>query len=250
MVGDPTVGATFGINAGTVYNQMDNLRSSVDDQTVTGIATSKRKAFLLDGSQKTLSNEFADAPLWIGRSYLAGYQNALLRADGYGLSDYWRLYIWDTLEDTARMGPYVADAIRKFGVGNIKAQMVYPRPRQILGTWTCLDSSYTDSTEINTAKYGGGLLEAYVSTAITVNSPTGCTLRLKVYGKNYSGSTISDTVRIPYDKFGAANKISIGALGRYYADVTSVTLLSWVGYSAITAGTVQIRTRRDRDVRK
>jgi len=250
VFGDPAYGSTYDRNLGSVYQSFYDLtNTSIAGQTVSNSDDARRKATMSDAATNTMSTGFIGSPFFVGVPFLKGYADAIYRADGITLDEYWFKNCYDSLADTSRAGWAVAAMARAYGVSRFRPIISQPKPKQILATFTVTDSSYTDSTEINTALTGGGLLEAYIQTAIAMAVPgNNETLRFKVYGKDFNGSTISETATIPYTSFAAKSKVNLGG-SQYFADVTSITSVAWSNYSAISTGQVQIRTRRDRSVR-
>ena len=250
IFGNPLKPAAYGRQPGSIYVQIYNLRTtSIDGQTVSDAVTSKRKSIQLNGAEQTLNNEWNGCPFWLGRGVLSGYALGIARANGVSMDAYWHSSIYDSTADTARVGWAVAEACRAYGIGKFRAAMCQPRPEQTLGYFKYADSTYHDSLELSSVIAGGGLLEVYVTTKISCTDTAGCTLRIAIKGKDMNGSLISDTVRVPATKFAVGSKVSIGAQGKYYANVTDIDLNATTGVGASPAGIFDVRTRVDRNVR-
>ena len=253
VMGNPSRAPAYDINVGSVYTGFNGLQTGINGLTTGTVPSNRRKAYFLDGAQASMNNEWGVAPFFVGRSLLTGYVNGVRRVDGLSLSDYWRRNVYDTLSDTGRVGYFVAQACRVFNLGAFKSYMVAPPPRTILATFAIKDSTYTDSLECNTSYTGGGLLELYVATALNVDTTAACTLTLSIKGKDYNGSAVSATGSLvknqTLNQFTVGSRVSIGAAPSYFADITSVAFYGWKNVSALNAGVIDIRVRRDRTVR-
>jgi hypothetical protein len=248
LFGDPNYASSYGANVGTIYSSFYGLQtSSVDGWSVSDQPTARLKAIVADGFRREISTGWSGSPFFVGGTAFQSYCEGIRAGYGISAGTYWYRNVYDSIADTARVGWAVGSMARHNGIGAFMPITVQPRPGQILAEFTVIDSSYTDSTELNTTIAGGGLLEAYVATAITVTSlSNACTLNLTISGKDFNGSNIKTTVYLDSADFPKGSAVNIGAIGTYFVDVTAVDCASWKGYSAITGGKVDIRTRKDR----